>query len=154
MSRRSSGGLSIGTVGNTGGVNHAASSSGPIQCVNGSGPGQCASPNVTRTNKENISGMRCFGCGETIHRQADYKKQGKKTLFVDLNDYEEDDAYVGEEPMFDSTDEGDEEVLEGHTSPALVVRRMCLSPRAKEDECLCNNIFQSTVPSKGKCVTW
>ena len=58
----------------------------------------------------------------------------KKTLFVDPEDYEEEDAYVGEEPVFDGIDEGDEEILEGDTGPALVVRHMCLMPHANEDE--------------------
>ena len=66
--------------------------------------------------------MKCFGCGETGHRQVDCKKQGKNALFVDLDNYEEEDAYVGEEPVFDGTNEGDEEVQEGDTGPTLVVR--------------------------------
>ena len=65
-------------------------------------------------------------------------------MFVDSDDYKEEDVYVGEELVFDGTDEGDEEVLEGDTGPALVVRQMCLTPCANGDEWLCNNIFQST----------
>ena len=99
---------------------------------------------VTPTNRVSTSGVRCFGCGETSHRQADCKKQGQNALFVDPNDYEEEDAYVGEEPVFDGTDGGDEEVLEGDIGLTLVVRRMCLTPRANRDKWLCNNIFQST----------
>ena len=78
--------------------------------------------------------MRCFGCGETDHRQANCKKQGKKALFVFLDDYEEEDVYVGEDLVFDGTDDGDEEVFDGDMGPTLVVRRMCLTPRANGDE--------------------
>ena len=144
LSGRSGGGLSIGTRGNIREVNHAASSSGPSQRASGSGPDQCASPKVTQTNNESTSEVRCFGCSETDHRQADYKKQDKKALFVDPNDYEEKDAYVGKELMSDGTDEGDEEVLDGDMSLTLVVRQMCLTHRTNEDEWLRNNIFQST----------
>ena len=80
------------------------------------------------------SEVRCFSCSETGHHQADCKKQGKKALFVDPNDYKEEDAYVGEELVFDGTDEGDVEILEGDTGPTLVVRRMCLGSRANGDE--------------------
>ena len=55
-------------------------------------------------------------------------------MFVDRNDCEEEDAYVGEKPMFDGTDKGDMEILEGDTGPALVVRNMCLAPRVNRDE--------------------
>ena len=134
LSRRSSGGLSIGTGDNTGGVNCAASSSGLGQRASDSVPSQCAPPNVIQTNRASTSEVRYFGCGETDHHQANCKKQGKKSLFIDPDDYEEEDAYVGEEPMFDGTDEEDEEVLEGDTSLALVVRKMCLTPHAKGDE--------------------
>ena len=48
---------------------------------------------------------------------------------------------MGEEPAFDDTKEEDEEVLEGDTGPTLVVRKMCLTPRANEDDWLGNNIF-------------
>ena len=71
-------------------------------------------------------------------------------MFVDPNDYEEEDAYVGEEPVFDGTDEGDVEILEGHTGPALVVRRIYLALRANMDEWLRNNMFQSTCTIQGK----
>ena len=71
-------------------------------------------------------------------------------MFVDPEDYEEEDAYVGREPVFDGTDEGDEEVFEGDIGPALVVRRMCLTPRTNGDKWLGNNIFQSTCNIQGK----
>ena len=51
--------------------------------------------------------------------------------------------------MFDGTDEGDEEILEGDTGPVLAVRRMCLTTRANEDEWL-RNIVQSTCIIEGK----
>ena len=51
---------------------------------------------------------------------------------------------MGEEPVFDGTDERDEEVLEGDTGLALIVRQMRLTPHANGGEWLCNNIFQST----------
>ena len=69
------------------------------------------------------------------------KKHGKNSLFVDPEDYKEEDANVGEEPVFDGTDEGDEEVLKGDMGLALVVKHMCLAPRTNRDEWLCNNIF-------------
>ena len=105
---------------------------------------------MTPTNRAITSGIRCFGCGETGHRQAYCKKQGKKALFVDPDDYEEKDGYVGEEIVFDGTDKGDEEVLKGDTCLALVIRRMCLTHRANGDEWLRNNIFQSTSTIQGK----
>ena len=48
---------------------------------------------------------------------------------------------MGEEPMFEGIDEGDEEVLEGDTSPTLAVRRICVSLHENGDEQLHNNIF-------------
>ena len=99
-----------------GGVSRAISNSGSGQYASGSGLGQHAPPNVRQTNRASTSGVRCFGYGEIGHRQVDCNKQGKKALFVDLDDYEEDDAYVCEEPVFDGTDEGDEKVLRSGTS--------------------------------------
>ena len=75
---------------------------------------------------------------------------GKKAFFVDPDDYDEEDAYVGDEPVFDGTNEGDEEVPEGDTITTLVVKRACLTPRANGAEWLRNNIFQSTCTIYGK----
>ena len=95
------------TSSSTGGVSRATSNNGPGQHPSGSSPVQHAFPIITLTNRANTSGVRCFGCGETGHRQADCKNQGKKTLFVDPDDYEEEDVYMGEEPVFDGIDKGD-----------------------------------------------
>ena len=85
-----------------------SSSIGGISRVTGSsGRSQRAPPTVTPTNKASTSGVRCFSYGETGHRQTNYKKQSKKALFVDREDYEEEDAYMGEKPIFDGTDDGD-----------------------------------------------
>ena len=74
--RRSSGWLLNNTGSSIGGVSCATSSSGPGQRASGSGLGQCAPPNVTQACKATSSGVRCFGCGETGHHQANCKKQG------------------------------------------------------------------------------
>ena len=159
LKQRSCGVLLAGIGSSTGGVSCATGSSGPGQRANGSGPGQrasgsgpvqCAPPTVTPTNRMSTSCERCFGYGEISHRPVDCKKQGKKALFLDLEDYEEKDVYVGEELVFDVTNEGDKEILEGDIGLALVVRHMCLMPRANEDEWLCNNIFQCTCTIEGK----
>ena len=105
---------------------------------------------MAQSSKAISSEVECFGCCEIGHHQSEYKKKGKKELFVDPNDYEEEDAYVGEELVFDGTDMENEKILEGDTSPALVVHQMCLIPHTNRDECLHNNIFQSTCTILGK----
>ena len=52
--------------------------------------------------------------------------------------------------MFDGTDEGDDEVLEGDMGPALVVQWMCLTFHVNGDEWLSSNIFQSICTIHGK----
>ena len=54
-------------------------------------------------------------------------------MFVDPNDYKEKDAYVGEELVFDVTNEGNKEI-EGDIGLVLVVKCMCLTLHANEDE--------------------
>ena len=70
LERRSGGGL----LTSTGGVSRATSNSGPGQRASDSGLVQCAPPTMTLTNRANTSGVKCFGCGETGHRQVDCKK--------------------------------------------------------------------------------
>ena len=72
-----------GVGSSTSGVSRATGSSGLSQRASGSGPVQHAPPTVTLANRARTSGARYFSCGETGHRQANYKKQGKKALFRD-----------------------------------------------------------------------
>ena len=118
----------------TGRVSRATGNSSLGQCTSGSGPVQRAPSTVTSANRASTNGVRCFGCGKIDHHQAYCKRQGKKALFIYPEDYKEEDAYVGEEPVIDSTDEGDDEVLKDDMGPALMVKRMCLKPRVNEDE--------------------
>ena len=46
----------------------------------------------------------------------------RKPYFVDLEDYKEENAYVGKELVLDDAGKEDVEVLEGDVGPALVVR--------------------------------
>ena len=117
--------MSTNTSSNTGGVNHSASSSSS---------GEPAPTNVVQMSRMTSNGVKCFACSETGHRQSDCKKQGKKALFKDIDDCRKEDGYVGEELVFDGTDTGDEEILEGDIGPVLFVHRMCLTPHASRDE--------------------
>ncbi|PON35117.1 hypothetical protein TorRG33x02_352060, partial [Trema orientale] len=68
----------------------------------------------------------------TGHRQADCKKSGKRALFGEPKEVE-DDVEINEEPNFDDGAE-EKEYVEGDTGSLLVVRRSCLTPRALEDD--------------------
>ena len=74
LGRRSSEALLTGSGSSIGRVSRATGGSGPGQRASGSGPIQCAPLTVTPANSASTSGMKCFGCGETGHRQADCKK--------------------------------------------------------------------------------
>ena len=74
LRRRSSGGLLTGISSSTGEVSRSTGNNGLGQRANGSGLVQCAPPTVTLVNRASTSGVRCFGCGETGHRQTDCKK--------------------------------------------------------------------------------
>ena len=80
LGRRFGGGLLTNTGSSTEGVSCATSNSGPGQRASSSGPSQCVPPNMTQTNIASTIGVRCFGCRETGHHQADCKKQGKKCV--------------------------------------------------------------------------
>jgi len=111
----------------------------------------------TRTAVSGTSGVatRCFKCGEPGHRMADCKKGDRygKGLFIDSEDTPPDEQYSTEQdPKFDSHhDDFEEEHVHGDNGPLLVVRRVCLTPRAADgDSWLRNNIFQSTCTIGGK----
>ena len=68
------GGLLTGTGSSTYEVSHATGNNGLVQCASGSGLVHRAPPTVTLVNRVSTSGVRCFGCGEIGHRQANCKK--------------------------------------------------------------------------------
>nr|XP_043611716.1 uncharacterized protein LOC122583367 [Erigeron canadensis] len=99
------------------------------------------------------SGLKCFNCGESGHRQSECKKPGKRHLFVDPDDGGDDEEANGdyeEAPVFDEEPECDEEEVAGDVGVNLVVRRSCYTPKANEDDWLKHNIFHSTCTVLGK----
>ncbi|GJY28283.1 putative nucleotidyltransferase, ribonuclease H [Tanacetum coccineum] len=98
------------------------------------------------------SGLKCFNYGKTGHRQSECKKAGKRTLFAEPEEWEDDgvanDDYT-EAPVFDD-DQYEEEVVTGDVGVNLMVRRSCLTPQAVGDDWLKHNIFQSTCTILGK----
>nr|GEX89364.1 putative reverse transcriptase domain-containing protein [Tanacetum cinerariifolium] len=143
------------------------SSSSPAITGGASGLGNATSrfvPNQTKVVSGNTgpvskgvggSNLKCFNCGEPGHRQSECKMAGKKTLFIDL---EEDDEEAGREynktPVYDTEPEYKEEYVSEDVGVSLVVRRSCLTPKADGDNWLRHNIFQSTCTILGKVFTF
>ncbi|XP_050218370.1 uncharacterized protein LOC126669084 [Mercurialis annua] len=97
------------------------------------------------------SNIRCFGCGEMGRRQADCRKTAaKKTFFADTDDFDNEEFDMIDDPVYDSGEGLEEEVVSGDTGVALVVRRACLTPKAADENWLRSNIFQSTCTILGK----
>ena len=120
----------------------AGSGSGVNKVVGSSSGGQ-----FNRTG-----GLRCFGCGEAGHRKSECKKiAGKSALFMDTDDYAEDELEFEGEPVYDREEAAEEMHLEGDVGTALVVTRSCFTPKASSEEpWLRSNIFQSTCTIKDK----
>ena len=98
-------------------------------------------------------GMKCFGCGEVGHRVSECKKAAdKKALFLETDDYGEEDRDIEGEPVYDEDKTVEELLLEGDVGTTLVVRRSCLTPKAssENEDWLRTNIFQSTCTIKDK----
>nr|GFB62883.1 hypothetical protein [Tanacetum cinerariifolium] len=84
------------------------------------------------------------------------KKDGKRHLFDDPEDNDDDVAYGDYEaaPFYDEEPEYEEEYVSGDVGVNLVVRRSCLTPKADGDDWLKHNIFQSTCTILGKVCTF
>ncbi|PKI61252.1 hypothetical protein CRG98_018351 [Punica granatum] len=150
------------------GMGVAGSSNGASRSGGGGGggssevnrPGGGANINTANTNQSirlTGSGMKYFGCGKVGHRQSECRKTaGKKTFFVDTEEGEEEDVEETEDPVFDSEEVVDEEVVIGDTRTALVIRHSCLTLKVADDNWLRHNIFQSTctVREKRQCRNW
>ncbi|XP_076895085.1 uncharacterized protein LOC143547575 [Bidens hawaiensis] len=98
------------------------------------------------------SGVKCFICGETGHRQVDCKQAGKRNLFIESDDeqYEE----YEKAPEYDEEPEYEEEFVTGDMGVNLVVRRSCYTLKADGDGWLKHNIFHSTCTILGKVCTF
>ncbi|GJZ83851.1 reverse transcriptase domain-containing protein [Tanacetum coccineum] len=131
------------------------SSSSPAITGGSSGSGNVTSrfvPNQTKVGGGNTgpvskgvgsSGLKCFNCGEPSHRQSECRKAGKRTLFAELEEWEDDgvanDDYE-EAPVFDD-DQYEEEIMTRDVGVNLMVRRSCLTSQAVGDDWLKHNIF-------------
>ncbi|XP_076881589.1 uncharacterized protein LOC143529752 [Bidens hawaiensis] len=105
--------------------------------------------NIVSTSKgASSSGVKCFKCGETGHRQVDCKQAGKRHLFVEYDDeqYEE----YEKTPEYDEEPEYEEEFVTGDVGVNLVVRLSCYTLKADGDGWLKHNVFHSTCTILGK----
>nr|GFC57945.1 putative reverse transcriptase domain-containing protein [Tanacetum cinerariifolium] len=68
------------------------------------------------------SGLKCFNCGEPGHRQLECKKAGKRHLFADPENNDDDVAYGDYEasPVYDEELEYEEEYVSGDVGVNLV----------------------------------
>ena len=77
--------------------------------------------NYNRSTKANVSGLKCFRCGEMRHRISECHRGGKKVLFAES---EEDDNLDPKEPVCDTGMSG-KEFVEEDVGTSLVIRRAC-----------------------------
>lgn len=106
-------------------------------------------PMRTAAPSQSASDGRCFSCGDTKHRRANFPKTTNDLSFLVKDN---DALYYDGPPMYD--DDGTSEMLEEHlmddTGPALVLQCPCLSPVDDLSLLQCNNIFHSTCTVNGK----
>ncbi|KAJ9566128.1 hypothetical protein OSB04_002094 [Centaurea solstitialis] len=98
------------------------------------------------------SGLKCFSCGESGHRQSECKRAGKRVMFGEVEDWQDDDGEeeYHEGPLYDIEPQYKEELVDGDVGVSLVVRRSCLTPKVTDDDWLKHNIVQSTCTVSGK----
>nr|GEX17294.1 hypothetical protein [Tanacetum cinerariifolium] len=125
----------------------------------------CFSPNQANAGGGNIgpvpketgsSGLKCFNCGESGHRQSLCKKAGKRQLLANLED-DNDEVFYGDYEagsVYDEEPEYEEEYVSRDVGVNLLVRRSCLTPKANGDDWLKHNINQSTCTILGKVYTF
>ncbi|GER36337.1 retrotransposon protein [Striga asiatica] len=103
-------------------------------------------PPPAATGQRMGGGLWCFGCGELGHRQSACP-QGSTScgLFIEDGGEQEVSADYEGPPVFDVEPGLSEEHHRGDMGSALVLRRVCLTPRSPDDEPVeRHQIFEST----------
>ncbi|GJW20649.1 putative reverse transcriptase domain-containing protein [Tanacetum coccineum] len=110
-------------------------------------------PNQTRPGGGNIrpvskgvgsSGLKCFNFGEHSHRLSECKKAGKRTLFAELEEWEDDgvaDDDFEEALVFDD-DQYKEEIVSGDVGVNLMVCTFVVDPES------CDNLIAEEAVQK------
>lgn len=103
-----------------------------------------------------FSGLKRVNCVETDHQKLECKKARNRHLFVEPNDWKNDDS--GEDykdvPVYDDGPQFEEDVVNGDVGVNLVVRRSCFTLKVADDDWLKHNMFQSTCTILGKVCTF
>ena len=147
---------------NRGAVSNSAPSRTPASQVQNVKPHMSEPPAKIQDVGVGRTGTRCFKCGESGHRMADCKKEGRagKGLFIEneensLQEYTD----FAQAPIYDDyggDDDVYEEFVKGDEGPMLVVQRACFTPREVEgsDGWLRIIFFSPLVQLVERCVGW
>nr|GEW01279.1 hypothetical protein [Tanacetum cinerariifolium] len=94
------------------------------------------------------SELKCFNCGEPGHRQSKCKKAGKRHLFVDPEDNDDDVSYGDYEaaPVYDEEPEYEEEYVSGDVGVNLV-----FEDELEIMEKMNSNAYRLKLPSHIRC---
>ncbi|KAI9178334.1 hypothetical protein LWI28_025234 [Acer negundo] len=126
VSRRGVGELfSHGSGGTTGRLRGGISSSSSRPVAVGSSSNNSSAPNIFSAPNQQprtTGGFKCFNRREVGHRQSECKRLGKRVLFTDTDEGNDDDAVIGGEPQFDEDDEVIEDWVESDVGPLLMAR--------------------------------
>lgn len=97
------------------------------------------------TEVQRTTRLRCFSCNEIGHRQSNCPTRNRRGLLLDASGR---DVEIEQEEDLPDLEESCE--LEADTRNLLMLRRSCLTPRAKEEFPQRKNLFHSRCTINGK----
>uniref|UniRef100_A0A0D2ZVL0 CCHC-type domain-containing protein n=1 Tax=Brassica oleracea var. oleracea TaxID=109376 RepID=A0A0D2ZVL0_BRAOL len=105
----------------------------------GTGKAPAATEELRRSSRPNA--LRCYGCGETGHRQTACPHATRRGLLADEVKWDEDANEEEDDLIEDIVDDRNT----GDNGTLLMLRRVCMAPARKDDQpWLRTNIFSST----------